>query len=104
MRALLKPVIVREMGLIMLKPGSELLSLFHHGRVLIETPPDYMTRWPSGKVPDARQPLAEDGGLVPFFTDERVIRAAGGMVTPPGEPLPVAAFRISPQRAGQYAA
>lgn len=79
MRALLKPVIVREMGLIMLKPGSELLGLFHHGRVLIEKPPEYMTRWPSGKIPDARQPLAEDSGLVPFFTDERVIRAAGGI-------------------------
>lgn len=79
MRALLKPVIVREMGLIMLKPGSELFGLFHHGRVLIEKPPEYMTRWPSGKIPDARQPLAEDGGLVPFFTDERVIRAAGGI-------------------------
>lgn len=79
MRALLKPVIVREMGLIMLKPGSELFGLFHHGRVLIEKPPEYMTRWPSGKIPDARQPLAEDGGLAPFFTDERVIRAAGGI-------------------------
>ncbi|MFP1495587.1 DUF968 domain-containing protein [Escherichia coli] len=33
---------------------------------------------PSGAVPAVRQPLAEDKSLLPFFSDERVIRAAGG--------------------------
>ncbi|MDO2187302.1 hypothetical protein Q2434_24400, partial [Escherichia coli] len=33
---------------------------------------------PSGVVPAVRQPLAEDKSLLPFFSDERVIRAAGG--------------------------
>ncbi|EHZ3106994.1 tail assembly protein [Escherichia coli] len=38
-----------------------------------------MAGLPSGLVPDARQPLAEDKSLEEFFTDERVIRAAGGL-------------------------
>ncbi|HBH7972592.1 TPA: DUF968 domain-containing protein, partial [Escherichia coli] len=33
---------------------------------------------PSGVVPAVRQPLVEDKTLLPFFSDERVIRAAGG--------------------------
>ncbi len=33
---------------------------------------------PSGAVPAVRQPLAEDKSLLPFFSDERVIGAAGG--------------------------
>ena len=28
MRALLKPVVARELGIVLLKPGSELMSLF----------------------------------------------------------------------------
>lgn len=37
-----------------------------------------MRNLPSGVVPAVRQPLAEDKSLLPFFSDERVIRAAGG--------------------------
>ncbi len=33
----------------------------------------------SGVVPAVRQPLAEDKTLLPFFSNERVIRAAGSM-------------------------
>ncbi len=33
---------------------------------------------PSGIVPAVRQPLAEDKSLLPFFSNERVIRAVGG--------------------------
>lgn len=36
MRALLKPVVARELGVVLLKPGSELMSLFSSERVLVE--------------------------------------------------------------------
>ena len=78
MRVLLKPEIVRNMGIVLLRPGSENLPLFS-GRVLIEPQPAKMAKLPSGRIPAARQPLAEDSALVTFFTDERVIRAAGGL-------------------------
>ncbi len=79
MRALLTPEIVPRLGLVLLKPGRELMSLFSGGRVLVETQPNNMARLATGRVPDARQPLAEDRTLEPFFTDERVMRAAGGL-------------------------
>ncbi len=76
MRVLLRPVPVPD-GLVVLKPGRESMQVFHNGRVLVE---------PSQKacvvgrlvVPAVRQPLAEDKSLLPFFSDERVICAAGG--------------------------
>lgn len=49
------------------------MSLFAQGRVLITPQPEYMAGFPTGKVPDARQPLSVDRSLVPFFTDPRVI-------------------------------
>lgn len=79
MRALLKPDIARHLGVVLLKPGSELMSLFASGRVLVEAEPKHMARLPSGRVPDAPQPLAADETLTSFFTDERVISAAGGI-------------------------
>ena len=78
MRALLKPVIARELGIVLLKPGSELMSLFSCERVLVESQPASMERLPAGRVPDVRQPLASDESLWPFFLDEKVIKAAGG--------------------------
>ncbi len=44
----------------------------------MEPEPKSMRGLPSGVVPAVRQPLAEDKSLLPFFSDERVIRAAGG--------------------------
>ncbi|EEP8451874.1 hypothetical protein HCM09_004897, partial [Salmonella enterica subsp. enterica] len=38
-----------------------------------------MKSLPSGAVPAVRQPLADDKSLLPFFTSERVIHAAGGV-------------------------
>lgn len=78
MRALLTPEIVPRLGVVLFKPGRELMRLFSAGRVLVEAEPQNMARLPSGRVPDARQPLAEDPTLHVFFSDERVIRAAGG--------------------------
>ncbi|MDX6042621.1 DUF968 domain-containing protein [Scandinavium lactucae] len=79
MRALLKPEIARHMGVVLLKPGKELMSIFAQGRVLVECQPDNMAHLPSGKVPDAAQPLREDRVVQSFFMDERVIAAAGGL-------------------------
>ena len=78
MRVLLRPVLVPELGLVVLKPGRESMPVFHNTRVLVEPEPKSMRGLPSGVVPAVRQPLAEDKSLLPFFSDERVIRAAGG--------------------------
>ncbi|MBC1189236.1 DUF968 domain-containing protein [Kluyvera sp. SCKS090646] len=79
MRALLTPEIVPRLGVVLFKPGRELMHLFASGRVLVEREPENMARFPSGRIPNARQPLLEDARLNTFFTDERVIAAAGGM-------------------------
>ena len=78
MRVLLRPVLVPELGLVVLKLGRESMPVFHNTRVLVEPEPKSMRNLPSGVVPAVRQPLAEDKSLLPFFSDERVIRAAGG--------------------------
>ncbi|WP_432277263.1 DUF968 domain-containing protein [Escherichia coli] len=66
------------LGLVIVKPGRESMPVFHNTRVLVEPEPKSMRNLPSGVVPAVRQPLAEDKSLLPFFSDERVIRAAGG--------------------------
>ena len=78
MRVLLRTVLVPELGLVVLKPGRESIQIFHNPRVLVEPEPKSMCGLPSGVVPAVRQPLAEDKSLLPFFSNERVIRAAGG--------------------------
>ena len=78
MRALLKPVLAREFGVVLLKPGSELMPIFMSGRVLVESQPDSMIGFETGRVPDLRQPLAVNPTLRPFFLNEKVITAAGG--------------------------
>lgn len=79
MRGLLQPVIARKLGVVLLKPGSELMSLFISGRVLVERQPESMSSYPTGRVPDALQPLACEPALRPFFLNEKVIAAAGGL-------------------------
>ncbi|HEI3629515.1 TPA: DUF968 domain-containing protein, partial [Escherichia coli] len=78
MRVLVRPALVPELGLVVLKPGRESMQVFHNPRVLVEPEPKSMRGLPSGVVPAVRQPLAEDKSLLPFFSNERVIRAAGG--------------------------
>ncbi|HBC1596703.1 TPA: DUF968 domain-containing protein [Escherichia coli] len=78
MRVLLRSVPVPELGLVVLKPSRESMQVFRSGCVLVEPEPKSMRGLPSGVVPAVRQPLAEDKSLLPFFSDERVIRAAGG--------------------------
>ncbi len=78
MRALHRPVLVPELGLAVIKLDHETMPIFRHARVLVEPEPKSMRGLPSGVVPAVRQPLAEDKSLLPFFSDERVMRAAGG--------------------------
>lgn len=40
MRALLNVDVARHLGIVLLKPGRELMSLFSGGRVLVETLPE----------------------------------------------------------------
>jgi hypothetical protein len=79
MRALLKPDIARDMGIVLLRPGRELMHIFTSGRVLVERQPENMADLPSGAVPPARQMLIDDPALCPFFTHQKVINAAGGI-------------------------
>lgn len=79
MRALLTPEIVPRLGVVLFKPGRELMPLFSAGRVLIERQPENMKGLHTGRIPDARQPLSEMDSLRVFFSDERVVKAAGGI-------------------------
>ncbi|EOJ9362868.1 hypothetical protein ACM51Y_005421, partial [Escherichia coli] len=38
-RVLLRPVLVPELGMVLLKPGRESMSAFHNGRILVEPEP-----------------------------------------------------------------
>ncbi|EPD6706001.1 DUF968 domain-containing protein [Cronobacter sakazakii] len=79
MRALLTPEIARGMGIVLLRPGADLMPIFTSGRVLVELPPASMAHLTTGALPPARQPLAEDTALAGFFSHEDVIRVAGGV-------------------------
>ncbi|HGG2623016.1 TPA: DUF968 domain-containing protein [Yersinia enterocolitica] len=77
MRALLTPFIQRELGLVFLKPGPDLMP-YMSGRLLVASEPEEFKSLPAGRLPFIDQQLANDPRLLPFFEHERVIRAAGG--------------------------
>lgn len=77
MRALLTPFIQRELGLVFLKPGPDLMP-YMSGRLLVSSEPEEFKSLPAGRLPFVDQQLANDPRLLPFFEHERVIRAAGG--------------------------
>ncbi|HFP0661755.1 TPA: DUF968 domain-containing protein [Escherichia coli] len=78
MRVLVTPEIAHRLGIVLFRPGPDAMPLFMQGRVLVEPEPKSMRNLPSGVVPAVRQPLVEDKTLLPFFSNARVIRAAGG--------------------------
>ncbi|EFG3343534.1 cons domain protein, partial [Escherichia coli] len=53
MRALLTPEIAPCMGIVLFRPGSELMPLFMQGRVLLEPEPERYSSFASGAVPAA---------------------------------------------------
>lgn len=77
MRALLTPFIQRELGLVFLKPGPDLMP-YMSGRLLVASEPEEFKSLPPGRLPFVDQQLANDPRLLSFFEHERVIRAAGG--------------------------
>ncbi|WP_149015480.1 DUF968 domain-containing protein [Escherichia coli] len=79
MRALLTPEIAPRMGIVLFRPGSELMPLFMQGRVLLEPEPERYSSFASGAVPAASQPLADDPAVRAVFRNEAVIRRAGGV-------------------------
>ncbi|WP_317180066.1 DUF968 domain-containing protein [Lelliottia amnigena] len=79
MRALLTPEIAPISGVVLFRPGSELLWLFRQGRVVIETSGEAMADLPSGLIPVAYQSLADDVSMQTIFEHERVIQRAGGL-------------------------
>lgn len=79
MRALLTPVVVKEFGIVAFRPGPELIPHFQRGRILLESEPERLAGLPTGELPAARQPLAEDPAMVPVFEHADVIKRAGGL-------------------------
>ncbi|EKG4882426.1 DUF968 domain-containing protein [Escherichia coli] len=79
MRALLTSEIAPRMGIVLFRPGSELMPLFMQGRVLLEPEPERYSSFASGAVPAASQPLADDPAVRAVFRNEAVIRRAGGV-------------------------
>jgi hypothetical protein len=66
-------------GVVLFRPGNELLWLFRQGRVVIETPSEAIQHLPSGLIPEAHQPLTDDVSMQAIFENERVIQRAGGL-------------------------
>ncbi|QHB31858.1 DUF968 domain-containing protein [Yersinia canariae] len=77
MRALLTPFIQQELGVVILKPGADLLP-YLSGRLLVATEPEEFKSLPAGLLPVTDQLLANDPRLLPFFEHERVLNVAGG--------------------------
>ena len=67
------------MGIILFRPGAELMALFARGRVLIESEPPGYDNYATGAIPPALQPLAADPLMSSVFENEKVISAAGGL-------------------------
>lgn len=78
MRGILKPIVVRELGQVILKPGNELLTMFGD-RVMVATVPAEFREMPSGALRATEQQLAIDPRFRPFFQHERVLSVAGGI-------------------------
>lgn len=79
MRVLLTPEVAPMTGVVIFRPGSELMHLFRRGRVLIEPQSESMTALPSGLLPETEQVLKDDPLMRDVFENQRVINRAGGL-------------------------
>ncbi|WP_241966655.1 DUF968 domain-containing protein [Salmonella enterica] len=75
----LTPEIAPRMGVVLFRPGSELMPLFMQGRVLLEPEPEQYSSFACGAVPAVSQPLADDPAVRDVFRNESVIYRAGGL-------------------------
>ena len=80
MKMLLTPYLQRELGVVMLRPGRDLIHYFTgRVRLLVANEPADLQALPSGLLPIDSQHLATDPRLSSFFSHERVLSAAGGI-------------------------
>ncbi len=79
MRALLTPEVAPMTGVVIFRPGSELMHLFRRGRVLIEPQAESMAELPSGLLPETTQELQNDPLMRDVFENQKVIHRAGGL-------------------------
>ncbi|MBJ3419592.1 hypothetical protein JGB90_23015, partial [Salmonella enterica subsp. enterica serovar London] len=79
MRALLTPEIAPRMGIVLFRPGSELMPLFMQGRVLLEPEPEQFSSFASGAVPAVSQPLADEHAERDVFGKELDIYGGGSL-------------------------
>ncbi|EAA9183840.1 DUF968 domain-containing protein [Salmonella enterica subsp. enterica serovar Alachua] len=79
MRALLTPEVAPMTGVVIFRPGSELMHLFRRGRVLIEPQAESMAELPSGPLPETTQELQNDPLMHDVFENQKVIHRAGGL-------------------------
>lgn len=79
MRALLTPEIAHRMGVVLFRPGTDLMHLFMQGRVLLEPEPEQYAYHATGVIPPVAQPLADDPQMAAIFENQRVIQRAGGL-------------------------
>ncbi|WP_321206130.1 DUF968 domain-containing protein [Limnobaculum sp. M2-1] len=76
---LLTPYVQPDLGIVILKPGRELLPNFRHTqRILISNEPEYLRPVNSGQLPEVVQSLAFNDALAPFLVNPDVVLAAGG--------------------------
>lgn len=78
MRAIFTPDVAMKTGIVLLKPGRDLIPMFRE-RVMVCTIPRDMSHLPAGLINDSSQPLLDEPTLKDFFADKKVIAAAGGM-------------------------
>ena len=76
MRCLLKPIIISELGQVILKPGADLMSLFGDRVMVTRVPPEFR-KMPSGALPTVEQQLATDP------RSSRMSECWGLLVAPP---------------------
>lgn len=78
MRALLNPIIIRELDLVIVRPGRSLMGLFY-GPIIIEPAGEKEAGRKPGLLPEA-QLLLSDPAYSSFWMNPEVLRAAGGSV------------------------
>ncbi|CAD5356398.1 DUF968 domain-containing protein [Citrobacter freundii] len=78
MRALLNPIIIRELEQVILRPGRSLMGIFY-GPVVIAPAGEMEARRKPGLLPE-EQPLLADPAYSSFWVEPEVLRAAGGTI------------------------
>ncbi|MFP1742495.1 DUF968 domain-containing protein [Lonsdalea quercina] len=77
MKALLTPIVVAELGQVILRPGRDLMPIFC-GRVVVTPESVHQRKLPSGIIAEGGQPVINAPEWAWFLAHERVIKAAGG--------------------------